>query len=217
MQLQLYFLILPLYILIEYLFNTLWNLQQLLGLQCQHFSPHLHKQQQQQQLNNLDVTIRIPHLLGEKEFLNHSVFVLRLYCQLYIKGSFVGRRFCHLPLSERPLPVQMFRSTTKQKDKILLQIDTSSGRLVFQKRRNNLPFLYVNIRLVYVKEFVAENILKEFARKSSFQNIPHLCEYNTIPSVAQYGFHVILRRRYPQGLEVIKFNGFQIYISNLHS
>jgi hypothetical protein len=78
----------------------------------------------------------------------------------------------------------MFRSTTKEKDKILLQIDTSSGSLVFQKRRNNLPFLYVNIRLVYVKGFVPENILKQSARKSGFQIVPNLREYNSIPSVA---------------------------------
>jgi hypothetical protein len=58
------------------------------------------------------------------------------------------------------------------KDQILLQTDTSIGRLVFQKRRNNLHFMYVNIHLVCVKEFVPGNILKEFARKIASKMFP---------------------------------------------
>jgi hypothetical protein len=45
--------------------------------------------------------------------------------------------------------------------------------------------MYVNIQLADVKEFVSENILKEFARKSTFQNVPNLCEctFSQYPSM----------------------------------
>lgn len=107
-----FFLLLPLYILIECLFNIHWNLTQLPVLPFQHFSPHLHKQQQkieQSRCYNQNFTS------DRGEIISEPLWCLRFTSLLsvYIKRGFVGRRFCHLPLSERHLPVQMFRSTKK--------------------------------------------------------------------------------------------------------
>jgi hypothetical protein len=52
-----------------------------------------------------------------------------------------------------------------------------------RKEEITFSFIYVHIQLVDLKEFVPENTLKKFARKSGFQNVSTLCEYNSVSSV----------------------------------